>query len=170
MHKRSISNKPIASGLLEVRKSHKNPSNFSNNRSIIDDLSSVGTSCAPKTLFSDNYDLTDQVMTPREAPARNISLPPKAKKMLVRKTKSSINPGVSHNSNFRRQSSNGTKSAHSWRNFTPISLNCPNSTTLNDYKISILIGQGAFGVVKRAQLRGSNLKVAIKQYDKSKLC
>lgn len=36
--------------------------------------------------------------------------------------------------------------------------------------MQVLIGQGAFGVVQRATMKGSNKKVAIKQYDKAKLC
>lgn len=48
-------------------------------------------------------------------------------------------------------------------------MNCPNKTTLKDYDIQVLIGQGAFGSVKRATMKGNNFKVALKQYDKSKL-
>lgn len=32
------------------------------------------------------------------------------------------------------------------------------------------IGQGAYGIVKRASLRSDGTKVALKQYDKAKLC
>lgn len=42
-------------------------------------------------------------------------------------------------------------------------------TTLKDYEILVLIGQGAFGVVQRAHKKDTKQKVAIKQYDKSKL-
>ncbi len=57
-----------------------------------------------------------------------------------------------------------------------IDLNCPNHTTLKDYDIQVLIGQGAFGTVKRATMKKATRKsgnfhrnVAIKQYDKFKL-
>jgi serine/threonine protein kinase len=41
---------------------------------------------------------------------------------------------------------------------------------LKDYEISVQIGQGAYGIVKRASLRSDGTKVALKQYDKAKLC
>ena len=48
-------------------------------------------------------------------------------------------------------------------------LTCPNLTTLKDYDIQVLIGQGSFGTVQRATKKGTKTKVAIKQYDKNKL-
>jgi len=65
----------------------------------------------------------------------------------------------------------------SWRNFIDeIDLNCPNNTTMKDYDIQVLIGQGAFGTVKRATMKKATRQsgnfhrnVAIKQYDKFKL-
>ena len=50
-----------------------------------------------------------------------------------------------------------------------VSLNCPNLTTLKDYDIQVLIGQGAFGSVQRGVIKGTHQKVAIKQYDRNKL-
>ena len=96
-------------------------------------------------------------------------LPPRAKKM-VRKTKSSNNPGARYDETSNDQASLAKNRSASWRNFTSIQLNCPNKTKLKDYDIQVLIGQGAFGVVQRATLKGSHKKVAIKQYDKAKLC
>jgi len=50
-----------------------------------------------------------------------------------------------------------------------LNLNCLNQTTIRDYDIQCLIGQGAFGVVQRATTKANGQKVAIKQYDRSKL-
>lgn len=52
-----------------------------------------------------------------------------------------------------------------------VDLQCLNRTDIKDYEINVLIGQGAFGVVKRATYRdeGKAVKVALKQYDKNKL-
>ena len=50
-----------------------------------------------------------------------------------------------------------------------VNLNCPNLTTLKDYDIQVLIGQGAFGIVQRGVKKETNIKVALKQYEKSKL-
>ena len=52
-----------------------------------------------------------------------------------------------------------------------VDLQCLNRTDIKDYEINVLIGQGAFGVVKRATYRedGKIIKVALKQYEKSKL-
>ena len=33
-----------------------------------------------------------------------------------------------------------------------------------------MLGQGAFGIVQRAVKRDNNVSVAIKQYDRAKLC
>lgn len=50
-----------------------------------------------------------------------------------------------------------------------VSLKCPNLTTLKDYDVQVMIGQGAYGVVQRAVTKKSRQSVAIKQYDKGKL-
>jgi hypothetical protein len=34
-------------------------------------------------------------------------------------------------------------------------INCPNRTTLKDYEVQVLIGQGAFGTVKRAIIKNT---------------
>ena len=44
-----------------------------------------------------------------------------------------------------------------------------NKTSIKDYDIICLIGTGAFGQVHRAVKRDTKQKVAIKQYDTSKL-
>lgn len=50
-------------------------------------------------------------------------------------------------------------------------INCPNHSALKDYEVQVLIGQGAFGSVKRAIIKNTDpeKQVALKQYDKSKL-
>ena len=61
-------------------------------------------------------------------------LPPRAKKM-VRKTKSSNNPGARYDEASNDQASLAKNRSASWRNFTSIQLNCPNKTKLKDYDI-----------------------------------
>ena len=48
-------------------------------------------------------------------------------------------------------------------------LSLPNKTSLRDYQLQVLIGQGAFSVVRRATVKDTGHQVAIKQYDKGKL-
>lgn len=58
-----------------------------------------------------------------------------------------------------------------WSSVRPIDvkLDCLNKTNIRDYEIICLIGQGSFGVVKRAKYRPNGLQVAIKQYETKKL-
>ena len=45
-----------------------------------------------------------------------------------------------------------------------------NLTQIKDYEIQCMLGQGAFGIVQRAVKKDNNVSVAIKQYDRAKLC
>ena len=51
-----------------------------------------------------------------------------------------------------------------------MNLNCPNKTNLRDYQVQVIIGNGAFSTVSRAIVKESRFPVAIKLYDKMKLC
>jgi serine/threonine protein kinase len=59
--------------------------------------------------------------------------------------------------------------AKSWTRKHSLNLNCLNRTTIKDYDIVCMIGQGAFGIVQRATKKDTGEKVAIKQYERSKL-
>ena len=114
---------------------------------------------------------------------RNQSLKPplSSRRPPVRKTRSSVHNQVQfrgaqeRSARFQRagtkwsdksnpnlhQKDKGHRSA-SHRNMCTIALNCPNLTTLKDYDIQVLIGQGAFGSVQRGTIKGTHNKVAIK--------
>jgi serine/threonine protein kinase len=69
-----------------------------------------------------------------------------------------------------RDSAGLTKTGDGWRSNKLLSLiDCTNYSTLKDYDFNVLIGQGAYAQVKRATHKESKEKVAIKQYEKSKL-
>ena len=162
-----MNNRVVSESRVIADHMSSNPVTVSISKSQLEGLSSCGESIRPKTI-SDNYDLVGVANSipnfkPPITPREKLELPIRGKRKMVRKTKSSNAPHMS------RITSNDNRSA-SWRNYTPVSLNCPNLTNLKDYQISVLIGQGAFGVVKRGTRKSDNQKVAIKQYDKSKLC
>lgn len=77
--------------------------------------------------------------------------------------------GEAHRGRRERPRSRATNKSASRRNFPNINLNCLNQTTIKDYDIHCMLGQGAFGTVQRAVHRDTGRRVAIKQYEKSKL-
>lgn len=170
MYKRSVSNNPLEQQSLQIihaGKIYQNPPTISATASHISMSSIGGDSNRPKTI-SDNYDLVELPTKKHNLTPRDSLLPPKPnKKKLTRKTKSSN--GVAEDK-ISRTSNVHESSQKSWRSYTPVSLNCPNATTLKQYEISVQIGQGAYGIVKRASRRSDGTKVALKQYDKAKLC
>ena len=75
------------------------------------------------------------------------------------KRKSQVIDKITYNNNLHSKYQRSSKSQTRKHN---LNLNCLNRTTIKDYDVVCMIGQGAFGIVQRATKKDTGEKVAIK--------